>query len=88
MNSVLHCKDELKVFGALSGNTLSMTLVPQDISTQVKCKNPSGKRWGGARDANMPLPKPPKCQLLISSHQFLAAMARNMADKPNQGQGG
>jgi hypothetical protein len=50
-------------------------------------KNPGGKRWDGARDANMQLPKPQKCQLLISSQQTSAAMALNMADKPNQGQG-
>ncbi len=36
MNSVSCCKDKLRVFLALSGNALSMTLVPQDISHSSK----------------------------------------------------
>jgi hypothetical protein len=40
----------LRVFLVLSGNALSITLVPhpKTFPTQVKCKNPGGKRWGGA----------------------------------------
>ena len=33
---------------------------PRPIPTQVKCKTPGIKRWGSARDANVPSPGPPE----------------------------
>jgi hypothetical protein len=46
MNSVYCCKDKLRVFLALSGNTLSMTLVPQDISHSSKAQKSWWKEMG------------------------------------------
>ncbi len=67
------------------GAPLAWLWYPKTFPTQVKCKNSGGKRWGGAWDATMPLPKPLKSWLWISSHWTSAAMALNMANMPNQG---
>ncbi len=34
-------------------------LCTNTVPTQVKCKNPHRKQWGGARDANVPSQAPP-----------------------------
>jgi hypothetical protein len=46
MNSLSRCKDKLRVFLVLSGNPLSMTLVPQDIYHSSKVKNSWWKKMG------------------------------------------
>jgi hypothetical protein len=46
MNSVSCCKDKLRVFLALSGNALSMTLVPQVISHSSKLQKSWWKKMG------------------------------------------
>jgi hypothetical protein len=60
MNSVLHCKDDLRVFHALSGNTPSMTLVPQDISHSSKVQKSLVEKDGVAPEmqtCHSPSPK-------------------------------
>ncbi len=57
---------------------------PRPVPTQVKCKNLSIRRWGIARDMTVTLQIHPKSQLLINSHQTLAAKGPNMAGMANQ----
>jgi hypothetical protein len=44
--SVTLCKDELRMFRALSGNAPSMTLVPQDIFHSSKAQKSQWKKMG------------------------------------------
>jgi hypothetical protein len=60
INSALHCKDELSVFWALSGSTLSMTLVPQDISHSSKAQKSPWKQMGWCQRCKHATPQTPK----------------------------
>jgi hypothetical protein len=60
MNSVFPCKDELRVFLALSGNVLSMTLVPQDISHSNKPQISQWKKMGWCLRCKHATPQTPE----------------------------
>ncbi len=57
---------------------------PRPVPTQVKCKNPSIKRWDSAKDTTVILQIHPKSQLLINSHQTSTAEAPNIAGTANR----
>jgi hypothetical protein len=75
------------MFLTLSIDAVSTLLVPQDSSHSSKVQICWWKKMGGARDANMTIPKPLKHCLLIGSHQTSAIVGINMADTPNKAHG-
>jgi hypothetical protein len=60
MNSVSCCKDKLRVFLVLSGNALSMTLVPQDISHSSKAQKSQWKKMGWCLRCKHATPQTPE----------------------------
>ncbi len=60
INSVSHFKDKLRVFLALSGNALSMTLVPQDISHSSKAQKSWWIMMGWCLRCNRATPQTPE----------------------------
>ncbi len=74
----------IRLFPTLSVDAVNQRIVSRPIPTQVKCKIPGIQRWGSARDANVPSPRPPESWLLISSHRISAAEAPIMAGMANR----
>jgi hypothetical protein len=58
--SVPRCRDKLRVFLAISGNTLSMTLVPQDISHPSKAQKSRWKKMGWCLRCKHATPQTPE----------------------------
>ncbi len=58
--SVSRCKDKFRMFLALSGNALSMTLVPQDITHSSKAQKFWWKKMGWCLRCKRATPQTPE----------------------------